>query len=144
MKKAYLGCLLGGFVCAAHAQSTITLYGIVDLGVTYVNNAQTGKAGDALSGAHQFALTDGTATGVSGSRWGLRGTEDLGGGLKSLFVIENGFNANTGVLAQGVAEFGRQAYVGIAGGPGTLTDGREYDTRIDSLQPLGVVGQWAG
>ncbi|MFM0062409.1 porin [Paraburkholderia aspalathi] len=144
MKKAYLGCLLGGFVCAAHAQSTITLYGIVDLGVTYVNNAQTGKAGGALSGAHQFALTDGTATGVSGSRWGLRGTEDLGGGLKSLFVIENGFNANNGVLAQGGTEFGRQAYVGITGGPGTVTLGRQYDTLVDFLQPLAVVGQWAG
>lgn len=144
MKKAYIGCFLGGFVCTAHAQSTVTLYGIVDLGVTYVNNAQTGKTGGALSGANQFALTDGTATGASGSRWGLRGTEDLGGGLKSLFVIENGFTANNGVLAQGGTEFGRQAYVGIAGTPGTVTLGRQYDTLVDFLQPLAVVGQWAG
>ncbi|MGF6600747.1 putative porin [Paraburkholderia sp. GAS448] len=144
MKRAYIGCLLGGFVCTVQAQSSITLYGIVDLGVTYVNNAQTGKTGGTLSGASQVALTDGTATGVSGSRWGLRGTEDLGGGLKSLFVIENGFTANNGALAQGGTEFGRQAYVGLAGGPGTVTLGRQYDTLVDFLQPLAVVGQWAG
>ncbi|MGF6997147.1 porin [Paraburkholderia sp. GAS32] len=144
MKKTYIGCFLGGFVCTAHAQNSISLYGIVDLGVTYVSNAQTGKTGGALSGAHQFALTDGTATGASGSRWGLRGTEDLGGGLKSLFVIENGFTANNGALAQGGTEFGRQAYVGIAGGSGAVTLGRQYDTLVDFLQPLAVVGQWAG
>ena len=144
MKKIYIGLFLSYFVCTAHAQSTVNLYGIVDLGITYVNNARTGKADSALSGAHQVALTDGTATGVSGSRWGLRGSEDLGGGVKSLFVIENGFNANSGALAQGGAEFGRQAYVGIAGGPGTVTLGRQYDPLVDFVQPLAVVGQWAG
>jgi predicted porin len=136
--------LLGGAICTVHAQSTVTLYGIVDQGVTYVNNAQTAKVGGVLAGGHQLALTDGTATGVSGSRWGLRGSEDLGGGLKALFVLENGFNANSGALAQGGAEFGRQAYVGVSSGFGTVTLGRQYDTLVDFVQPLAVVGQWAG
>jgi predicted porin len=144
MRRAIIGCLLGGAIGTAHAQSSVTLYGIIDLGVTYVNSAQTGKASGGLQGGHQLALTDATSTGLSGSRWGLRGTEDLGGGLKALFVIENGFNANTGVLAQGGAEFGRQAFVGMSSGFGTVTLGRQYDSMVDFVQPLAVVGQWAG
>ncbi len=114
MKRICSAIFLGGVACSAHAQSSVSLYGVLDLGLTYVNNTQTGRRGQGLTGGHQFALTDGTSTGVSGSRWGLRGVEDLGGGLKALFVLENGFNANNGALAQGGAEFGRQVYVGLA------------------------------
>jgi predicted porin len=90
-------------------------------------------------------MTDAHATGLSGSRWGLRGSEDLGGGLKTIFVLENGFMANTGVLAQGGAEFGRQAYVGLVSSSlGTLTIGRQYDPYLESLQPLSAPGTFAG
>ncbi|WP_244108710.1 porin [Burkholderia anthina] len=129
---------------AAHAQSTLTLYGLIDEGITYVNSAQTGRTGGQPTGASQFALTDGHATGVSGSRWGLRGAEDLGGGLKATFVLENGFMANTGALAQGGAEFGRQSYVGLASGFGTLTLGRQYDPLVNFVQPYAAAGTWAG
>lgn len=144
MKEVCVGILLGSVVCAANAQSSVMLYGIVDQGITYVNNAQTGKSGKTLVGASQVALTDGTSNGISGSRWGLRGSEDLGNGLKSVFVIENGFNANTGQLGQGGALFGRQAFLGLSGGLGSVTLGRQYDPLVDSVQPLAVVGQWAG
>jgi predicted porin len=128
----------------AHAQSTMTLYGLIDEGITYVNSAQTGRTAGQLSGASQFALTDGHATGVAGSRWGLRGSEDLGGGLKANFVIENGFMANTGALAQGGAEFGRQSYVGLANDFGAITLGRQYDPLVNFVQPFAAAGTWAG
>ncbi len=132
--------------CAgAHAQSSVLLYGLIDLGVQYTNNAQTGGQPGHLTGASQIAMTDAHATGLSGSRWGLRGSEDLGGGLKTIFVLENGFMANTGVLAQGGAEFGRQAYVGLVSSSlGTLTIGRQYDPYLESLQPLSAPGTFAG
>ncbi|MGN4077388.1 porin, partial [Burkholderia gladioli] len=59
----------------AHAQSTVTLYGIVDAGIAYVHNAQ------GANGANQSTLVKFNSGNMSGSRWGLRGTEDLGGGL---------------------------------------------------------------
>jgi predicted porin len=144
MKRICSAIFLGGVACSTHGQSSVSLYGILDLGVTYVSDAQTGRAGQMLMGGHQFALTDGTSTGTSGSRWGLRGVEDLGGGLNALFVVENGFNANNGTLAQGGTEFGRQVYVGLSNGVGTVKLGRQYDPYVDFLQPLAVVGQWAG
>ncbi|SAL63021.1 porin [Caballeronia choica] len=136
-----------GVACmsSAHAQSSVTLYGLIDLGVTYLNSAQTGRVGSQLNGKSQVAMSDGHATGLSGSRWGLRGTEDLGGGMQALFVLENGFMANTGTLAQGGAEFGRQAYVGISSsGLATLTVGRQYDPLVDSVQQFAASGNWGG
>ncbi len=76
---------------------------------------------------------------MSGSRWGLLGTEDLGGGLKAVFKLENGFNINSGTLGQGGREFGRQAYVGLASNAfGTFTMGRQYNAIQDFVAPLGV------
>ncbi|RAR47502.1 putative porin [Paraburkholderia unamae] len=74
----------------------------------------------------------------------MRGSEALGNGLAALFVLENGFFASNGALAQGGAGFGRQAYVGLQGALGTVTLGRQYDPMLDYLQPLTVTGQWAG
>jgi predicted porin len=119
MRTRYLAWALGALAFSAHAQSSVTLYGLIDFGLTYV-------------------------TGVAGSRWGLRVVEDLGGGLQALAVLENGFTLNNGALAQGGAEFGRQAYVGLSGGFGKLTLGRQYDTYTDFVQPLTATGQWAG
>ncbi|MXN76051.1 porin [Burkholderia sp. 4701] len=110
----------------ADAQSTVTLYGIVDTGVMFIHN----------SGGHatQIAMASGN---LSGSRFGLKGNEDLGGGLKAVFQIENGFNAANGKLGQGNRMFGRQAYVGLSGnGWGTVTLGRQYDPLIDLVQPV--------
>ncbi|HIH2748696.1 porin [Burkholderia aenigmatica] len=113
------------FAGAAHAQSTVTLYGIVDAGVTYTNNAK----GHAL---WQF-----TGGNESGPRWGLIGTEDLGGGLKANFRLENGFNVANGALGQGGRMFGRSAWVGLSGANwGAVTLGRQYNSTQDILGSL--------
>ncbi|OTP69075.1 porin [Caballeronia sordidicola] len=131
MKKSLLAlAALGTFAGAAHAQSSVTLYGIVDAGFVYNNN----------SGGQKLYAT--SAGNLQGDRWGLRGTEDLGGGLKALFVLENGFNAFTGRLNQGGDEFGRQAYVGLSSQFGTVTLGRQYDSVVDYTGALEVGSQW--
>jgi predicted porin len=110
----------------AHAQSSVTLYGIIDAGISYVSNSAT-PAGH----ASLVKYADGVA---SGSRWGVRGAEDLGGGLKALFVLENGFSSADGSIGQGGALFGRQAYVGVSkDGIGTLAFGRQYSFSTDYL-----------
>jgi predicted porin len=64
--------------------------------------------------------------GLNGSRFGFRGSEDLGGGLKANFQLENGYNIDTGTQAQGGLLFGRQAFVGLSGGFGEVRLGRQY------------------
>jgi predicted porin len=130
MKKHIVAtAVLGSFVMfgnAAHAQSSVTLYGIIDAGITYANKVATSTGHDSV-----VKYADGVA---QGSRWGLRGTEDLGGGLKAIFVLENGFNSGDGMLGQGGAEFGRQAYVGLSKNEfGALTFGRQYSFSTDYL-----------
>jgi len=133
MKKSLLAlAALGTFAGAAHAQSSVTLYGIIDAGFAYNNNS---------SGQKLYAMNSGN---LQGSRWGLRGTEDLGGGLKAIFVLENGFNVFNGRLGQGGAEFGRQAYVGLSTAQfGTVTLGRQYDSVVDYTGAFEVGSQWA-
>ncbi|TKC78104.1 porin [Trinickia terrae] len=115
------------------AQNSVTLYGVIDEGLVYTNNAGTG---------HAYQLESGY---VQGSRWGLKGSEDLGGGLKAVFQLENGFDLNTGKLGQGSLEFGRQAYVGLAQDTyGTVALGRQYDSLVDYLAQTTANGNWAG
>jgi predicted porin len=114
---------------AAHAQSSVTLYGLIDAGLMYTNNVNKG-------GTHG-ALIQATSGNINGSRFGLRGAEDLGGGLKAIFVLENGFNVQNGKLGQDSRLFGRQAYVGLSSTQfGTLTLGRQYDSLVDFVAPL--------
>ncbi|AME24613.1 MAG: porin [Pseudomonadota bacterium] len=127
MKKIALSALsltLFGMTGAAYAQSSVTLYGTIDAGVGYVKTS---------SGA-RWGFIDGT---LSGDRWGLKGSEDLGGGLKAIFDLENGFDIANGTLGQGGKEFGRQAFVGLTGDSwGTATIGRQYDPLVDMVQPI--------
>jgi len=113
----------------AHAQSSVTLYGVVDSGMVYTNNQKGGSAIQAESGEEQ------------GTRWGLIGSEDLGGGTKTIFKLENGYNIESGTLLQGGRIFGRNAYVGITNPHfGTLTMGRQYNASQDVLEPLQLAG----
>ncbi|AYY57929.1 porin [Burkholderia multivorans] len=133
MKKSLLALVaLGAFAGAAHAQSSVTLYGIIDEGFIFNNNAK---------GQHLYGLSSGV---MQGSRFGLRGTEDLGGGLKAIFTLENGFDVNSGRLGQGSLMFGRQAYVGLSSPYGTVTLGRQYDSVVDFVGPLEAGDQWGG
>ena len=108
----------------AYAQSSVTLYGVVDAGLTYANKVPNTTGG----GSSRFGLDSG---GLSGSRWGLRGVEDLGGGLKGIFNLESGFNLDNGASAQNNRLFGRNAYVGLQGQWGQLTLGRQQNLLYD-------------
>lgn len=136
MKKSPAALLaLGVLASAAHAQSSVTLYGIIDEGFDFTTN---------VNGAHQFALFSGAGL-LQGSRWGLTGKEDLGGGLAAVFKLENGFDINTGASKQGGLLFGRQAFIGLSSRRfGMLTAGRQYDSVFDYVQPLTPVAQWGG
>lgn len=121
-------------ICAAGsacAQSNVTLYGLLDIGVVHDGGQPNGGSITKLS------------SGIwNGSRWGLRGREDLGNGLAAIFTIESGFQADTGVSGQG-ALFGRQAFVGLAGNFGAVKLGRQYssiDATVAVTDPFGAGG----
>ncbi|MGO4333056.1 porin [Cupriavidus sp. 2TAF22] len=115
---------------SAHAQSSVTLYGLIDTGIEYVNHA------DATGSSNVYRMASGN---TAGSRWGLRGREDLGGDLAAVFALESGFNSDNGSSAQGGRLFGRQAYVGIAGSWGQVTLGRQINTLFDIFVPFDPV-----
>jgi predicted porin len=133
MKRVALSTLSLALLAAAgtaHAQSSVTLYGVIDESIQWVHNTVD------ATGANKN-LVGLYAGNLSGDRWGLKGTEDLGGGLKAIFQLENGFDVNTGKLGQGSRMFGRQAYVGLTSDQyGTVTLGRQYDPLVDMVQPL--------
>ncbi|MCO5401445.1 porin [Ralstonia soli] len=123
----------------AYAQSSVTLYGVVDAGLTYANKVPNGNGG----GSSRVGLDSG---GLSGSRWGLRGVEDLGGGLKGIFTLESGFNLDNGTSAQGGRLFGRSAYVGLQGQWGQLTVGRHTNLFYDfgvNFDPMAIAGRYS-
>lgn len=134
MKKSLLAlAALGAFAGVAHAQSSVTLYGIIDEGFNINTNS---------GGKHLYNLSSGV---MQGSRFGLRGTEDLGGGLKAIFTLESGFNINNGKFANNNGMFNRQAFVGLSSAQfGTVTLGRQYDAAQDYLAPLTATGSWGG
>src|SRR5258708_27283653 len=117
----------------AQAQSSVTLYGIIDEGLNYTSNA---------GGGRQISTS---CSVLSGCRWGFRGSEDLGGGLRVIFTLENGFDLGTGRFSQGGDEWGRQAFFGLSSTHwGTLTLGRQYDSEVDYVEPMMAAVQWAG
>jgi len=115
MNKKLIALALSAIAAAAASAQTanVTLYGITD---AYI-------ASHRANGVSTTALNSG---GISGSRWGLRGAESLGGGMNAVFLLENGFSIDNGALGQGGLLFGRQAYVGLNGGFGSVTVGRQY------------------
>ena len=117
MKKSLIALAVLAASGAAMAQSSVSLFGIVDVGVSHVTKATAG--GKAMNGM--------TTSGNSTSRIGFRGTEDLGNGLSAVFVLETGFNVDDGALGQGGLLFGRQSFVGLRNSWGTFSFGRQYD-----------------
>jgi len=125
--------LVGAFASAAHAQSSVTLYGLVDAGITYTNNQNGHSNWEQLSGT------------LNASRWGLTGAEDLGAGLKAVFTLENGFDINDGKQQNGGRAFGRQAFIGVGNDLfGAVTLGRQYDSAFDFLGPFSLAGTQYG
>jgi len=135
MKKTALSAGIATLVClaaqAAQAQTQVTVYGILDSGVVHTTN--TNAAGDSLTKIPGL-------TGSVPSRIGFRGTEDLGGGLQALFVLEGGITIDNGASGQGNRLFGRQAYVGLKGGYGTLMLGRQSNMTFYSMLKSDVMG----
>ena len=119
--------------CAsAQAQDSLTVYGIIDIGLQYATVNQTKEN---LRQSNQFL---GIASGVqSGSRWGLRGTQDMGGGYETVFVLENGFDAGNGAAQQGGRLFGRQSTIGIKNNNiGQLDLGRQINLASNYFLPI--------
>ncbi len=125
MKKTWVAlAVAGAFVAgAAQAQSSVTLYGIVDVNYMWEERPTTIGTG-AAARVVQESVSQINSGHQSGSRWGLRGSEDLGGGLKAIFTLEGGYNVDTGTLGQGGRLFGRQAWGGLSGGWGSVVAGR--------------------
>lgn len=115
----------------AFAQSSVTVYGVVDAGVEFANHQKAGNNS-------VVRLQSGN---LSGSRWGLRGVEDLGGGLKAVFALESGFSVDDGKSTQGGRLFGRQAWIGLSNRYGTLSLGRHNTPAYDfgvQYDPMGI------
>ncbi|MGE5652527.1 MAG: porin [Bacillota bacterium] len=127
MKKSLLAlAVLGAVAGAANAQTNVTVYGLLDAGIARETGGAQGSVWKMATGVQ------------SGNRLGFKGTEDLGGGLKANFQLENGFNVDTGTQRQG-ALFGRQAFVGLSGNFGAVNLGRQYDPlfiALDSVDPF--------
>jgi len=131
MKKSLIALAVLAASGAAMAQSSVTLYGIADAGVTYLNG-----------GSNWSGVTSGNN---KTSRLGFRGVEDLGGGLKANFVLEGGINLDTGDGKSGGAtdngfQFKRQSTVGLAGNFGEVRLGRELTAAFNATARYDVFG----
>jgi predicted porin len=116
-------------VAPVMAQSSVTIYGLIDTGLVVEGGGSAG---------HVTKLTSGIS---GGSRIGFKGTEDLGGGMAALFLLESGFQNDTGALGQGGLLFGRQSYVGLSSSAGTVTAGRQYTPQylvLSMVDPFGT------
>ncbi|MBN3805467.1 porin [Paraburkholderia sp. Ac-20336] len=129
MKKAWMLIALLAASDYASAQSSVTLFGQIDEAIAYINNA---------GGGASVRMRSGTWV---GSQWGLTGNEDLGGGYRAFFRLENGFDLNTGKLGQNGRQFGRQSYLGLGTPYGNLTFGRQYDMVVDYVGPIMANGR---
>lgn len=136
------GTLLAGLLCAAglvHAESSVTLYGLIDTGIDYVNNVTT----PGIKGGHSMVQM---ASGIPiGSNWGLRGSESLGNGLSAIFNLQSGFNVDNGAFSNPKSMFSRNAYVGLSSDQyGTLTFGRQWDPIVDVVEGFSLNGNYGG
>ena len=137
MKRLLVPAICGCIGVAAHAQSSVTLYGLIDNGVSYVSNQRTASG----AGHSNVFASSGN---IVGNRWGVTGSEDLGGGLQAIFKLENGFTGTNGGLQQGGRLFGRQAWVGMSSTYGAVTLGRQYDSVVDYLAPRSLAQSFVG
>ncbi|MGS0756365.1 porin, partial [Roseateles sp. GG27B] len=125
MKKSYLAlAVLAASTSAAWAQSSVTMYGIMDVGVRYTTNA------GATAASNNQSISSVIPGGMSQSRLGFNITEDLGGGLKAIANLEHRLSSDTGTAAAG--DFWRQSWVGLQSSDfGRITLGRQYNVLFD-------------
>jgi predicted porin len=114
MKKALIPlAVLGAMSGGVYAQTSTTIYGIVDAGFANENNGK-------------YSVNRLDSGNVYGDRLGFKGTEDLGGGMSAFYTLEMGFNIDDGSMGTAGTLFNRQSFVGLRGSAGTLTVGRQY------------------
>ena len=136
MKKTLLAAaLLAGFAGAASAQSSVTLYGVVDGGLRYQQVSRNN-----LDGTNNFGVAYGQQ---SGNRFGMKGVESLGNGNNAIFMIESGFDLGNGTSQQGGRLFGRQSWVGVQNDAwGEVRLGRMLslttDYLVNAVDPFGA------
>ncbi|WP_233834201.1 porin [Paraburkholderia sp. ZP32-5] len=127
--------VLAAVASPAHAQSSLTLYGVLDEALQF-NTNNTNIVNGHNVGGRQWSMN--SLSGPHGSRWGFKGSEDLSGGTRAVFTLESGINLNNGQFAQGGTAFGRQAFVGLSNRQyGSLLLGRQYDSVNDYVARLG-------
>jgi general bacterial porin, GBP family len=132
-KSLTIAAVAASYTCGTHAQSSVSLSGLIDASLVYTSNVNGHSNWQAGSGA------------VTGSHWGLMGKEVLGQGTSAIFRLENGFSVMNGSLRQGGREFGYQAYTGLNNDRlGALTIGRQYDSVVDYVAPLSFTGVHPG
>ncbi|WP_321891716.1 porin [Burkholderia cenocepacia] len=124
-----IGALLWNFGAAAHAQGSTMLYGILDTGLLFTSKTRNPATGQS-AGQQGSVITGGRGS----SLFGLKGAEDLGGGVKAVFTLESGINTANGGLANSNGNlFGREAWVGVTGNFGTVKAGVQYSPFALSL-----------
>ncbi len=143
MQKKLIALAVAGLAStAAFAQTNVTIYGLVDYGYSYRFDGK--NAGSQIPGVNtatpnsQSQLNGGQSL---GNRLGFKGTEDLGNGLKAVFLLEQGFMLDTGMQQTSGSQFTRQAYMGLSGNFGTVVGGRLYTphyTFVSGLDPFGA------
>ncbi|XAH23471.1 porin [Xylophilus sp. GW821-FHT01B05] len=133
MKKTLALCAALAGSHAMAQTSNVTLYGIADASVRHASGLSPSFAPAAGSFSGLNSGVDNT------SRWGLRGTEDLGGGLRALFLLEAGLNLDTGTSVNS-KYFDRGSYLGLSGPWGTVTAGRQTTVLADAISPVDPLG----
>lgn len=129
----------------AHAQSNVTLYGVIDAGIRYeTHGVSYGADGTPASTGRKISMADGG--GLTESYWGLKGNEDLGGGLSAQFNVESHFGPNSGsIVPAGSPNFFQVAYVGLTSTSlGQLSLGRQYNVPFEMVSLTYGSNLWAG
>ncbi len=140
-KTLIVGALVAGFSGAAVAETSVTLYGLIDSGLVY-QRAKVGRTDDArpINGGSYQSKIGYQGGQQSGSRWGLRGIEDLGNGVSANFVLESGFNSGDGRSEQSRL-FGRQATLGLSSHLGSIDLGRQTNVAsryFEAIDPFAL------
>ncbi|MDB5989317.1 MAG: porin [Herbaspirillum sp.] len=136
MKKLAFSALVIGSALStiAHAQTTVTVYGVIDESLAHVSGGNPKGSTTLLAGG-----------GNQASRLGFMGKEDLGGGLSTIFVLENGFNATNGAQSSPAGSaFSRKSYVGLTGNFGTAIVGHMYTLSYTTMSRLDAMDGIAG
>lgn len=119
MRRLTLGMIALAIGGSAHAQSSVTLFGTLGGGVRWTDGGKGGQ---------QVGFDNNP---IAGNTLGFTGKEDLGGGVRAVFLLQSGFNLGTGALKSSSTLFSQRAYVGLEGGFGRLTLGRQLNAAED-------------